>query len=90
MNKKLNTLLFMLVGTIVNIVMMLAIFLLLLYGANLILTPESDSTVKMVIFFLVVSLSVVGTFFLYSKLIKVINRKWDLEQYMHPLFGRKR
>ena len=90
MNKKVNTILFMLAGTVLNIVMMLAIFLILLFAANFVLTPETDSTVKMVVFLLVISLSVVGSFFFYSKVIKWINGKWDLDQYLHPLFGKKR
>jgi len=90
MNKKLNTVLFMLAGTVLNIVVMLALFLLLLFGANLILTPESDATLKMLVFLVVVVVSVVGTFFIYSRIVKWINNKWNLEQYMHPLFGRKR
>ena len=90
MNKKMNTLLFMLAGTVLNIVMMLALFLLLLFGVNRIMSPDMDGTVKMVVFLLVVSLSVIGTFFLYSKLIRWINKKWNLDQYLHPLFGKKR
>ena len=90
MNKKVNTILFMLAGTVLNIVVMLVLFLILLFAANLILTPETDSTIKMVVFLLVITLSVLGSFFLYSRLVKWINGKWDLDQYMHPLFGKKR
>ena len=89
MNKKLNTVLFMLAGTVLNIVMMLFSFLVLLFLANLVLTPESNPTLKMVVFLLVVTLSVIGTFFLYSKMIRWINNKWSLDKYMLPLFGKK-
>ena len=90
MNKKVNTILFMLAGTVLNIVVMLALFLILLFAANLVLTPETDSTIKMVVFLLVITLSVLGSFFIYSRLVKWINGKWDLDRYMHPLFGKKR
>ncbi len=90
MNKKVNTILFMLAGTVLNIVTMLGLFLILLFAANLVLTPETDSTIKMVVFLLVITLSVLGSFFLYSRLVKWINEKWDLDRYMHPLFGKKR
>ncbi|MDA3957148.1 leader peptide processing enzyme [Oceanispirochaeta sp.] len=90
MNKKLNTVLFMLGGTIVNIILMLGLFLLFLYLGNLVLTPETDSNMKMLIFLLIIGISVVGSFFLYSKIVKMINKKWNLENYMHPLFSRKR
>lgn len=90
MNKKLNTVLFMLGGTIVNIFLMLGLFLLFLYLGNLVLTPETDSNLKMLIFLLIIGCSVVGSFFLYSRIVKMINKKWNLENYMHPLFTRKR
>lgn len=89
MNKKLNTVLFMLAGTVLNIFMMLASFLILLFLANLVLTPESNDTFRMVVFLLVVSLSIIGSFILYSKIVKRINEKYNLDQYMHPLFGKK-
>ncbi len=89
MNKKLNTILFMLGGTILNIFLMLAFFLVLLFGANIVITPETAPTVKMLIFLLVIVLSVVGAFLVYSKIIKWVSGKWDLEKTMHPLFGKR-
>lgn len=89
MNKKLNTVLFMLAGTVLNIFMMLASFLILLFLANLVLTPETNDSFRMVVFLLVVSLSIIGSFILYSKIVKLINEKYNLDQYMHPLFGKK-
>lgn len=89
MNKKLNTVLFMLAGTVLNIFMMLASFLILLFLANFILTPETGATMKMVVFFLVIALSVIGSFLLYSRIVKWINEKYSLDQYMHPLFGKR-
>jgi len=90
MNKKLNTILFMLGGTVLNVLLMLGLFLLFLYLGNLVLTPETDSNVKMLVFLLIIGFSVVGSFFLYSRIIKFISKKWNLEEYMHPLFSRKR
>jgi len=90
MNKKLNTILFMLGGTVLNIVLMLGLFLLFLYLGNMVLTPETDSNIKMLVFLLIIGFSVVGSFFLYSRIVKYISKKWNLEEYMHPLFSRKR
>ncbi|QEN09233.1 leader peptide processing enzyme [Oceanispirochaeta crateris] len=90
MNKKLNTVLFMLAGTILNIFLMLGLFLLFLYLGNLVLTPETDSSLKMLVFLLIIGFSVVGSFFLYSRIVKIINKRWNLENYMHPFFTRKR
>lgn len=79
---------FMLAGTILNIILMLAFFLLFLFGANMIITPESGPTFKMLAFLLVIVLSVTAAFFIYSRVVKWITRKWDLEKYIHPLFGK--
>jgi len=89
MNKKLNTILFMLAGTVLNIFLMLVLFLLFLFLGNMILTPETDSNIKMLIFLLIIGFSVVGSFFLYSRIVKYISKKWNLEEYMHPLFSKK-
>ncbi|MDC7242303.1 MAG: leader peptide processing enzyme [Spirochaetales bacterium] len=91
MNKKLNTVLFMIGGTILNIVLMVLIFVIGLFLGNQILTPESDANLKTVVFLAIIGISVVGSFFLYSKIIKFITNKWNLEDYMHPFFsGKKR
>jgi len=89
MNKKLNTILFMLGGTVLNVLLMLGLFLLFLYLGNMVLTPETDSNIKMLVFLLIIGFSVVGSFFLYSRIVKYISKKWNLEEYMHPLFSRK-
>jgi predicted MFS family arabinose efflux permease len=80
----------MLAGTILNIFLMLGLFLLFLYLGNLVLTPETDSSLKMLVFLLIIGFSVVGSFFLYSRIVKIINKRWNLENYMHPFFTRKR
>lgn len=80
----------MLGGTVLNIVLMLGLFILFLFLGNRILTPETSSNIKMLIFLLIIGFSVVGSFFLYSRIIKAITKKWNLEEYMHPLFTRKR
>ncbi|MBF9015393.1 MULTISPECIES: leader peptide processing enzyme [unclassified Oceanispirochaeta] len=90
MNKKLNTILFMLGGTVLNVVLMLGLFVLFLFLGNKVLTPETGSNVKMLIFLLIIGFSVVGSFFLYSKIIKAITKKWNLEDYMHPIFSSKK
>ena len=80
--------LFMLAGTVLNIFLMIGFFLLLLLGANFIITPETSPAFKMLTFLLVIVLSVVAAFFIYSRVIKWINGKWELEKYIHPLFGK--
>ncbi len=86
-----NTVLFMIGGTIVNIVLMLVLFVVFLFLGNQVLTPESDPNVKMAVFLAIIGISVVGSFFLYSRIVKFITNKWNLEDYMYPFFsGKKR
>lgn len=90
MNKKLNTVLFMLGGTVVNIVLMLGLFILFLFLGNKVLTPETSANIKMLIFLLIMGFSVVGSFFIYSKIVKFVTKKWNLEEYMHPIFSNRK
>ena len=80
----------MLGGTVLNVVLMLGLFVLFLFLGNKVLTPETGSNIKMLIFMLIIGFSVVGSFFLYSKIVKAITKKWKLEEYMHPLFSSKK
>jgi hypothetical protein len=90
MNKKLNTVLFMLGGTVLNIVLMLGLFVLFLFLGNKVLTPETSANLKMLVFLLIMGFSVVGSFFIYSKIVKFITKKWNLEEYMHPIFSKRK
>ncbi len=90
MNKKLNTAIFMIAGTILNIVLMLGLFIFFLYLGNLILTPDTANGLKMTVFFLIMVLSVGLSFFIYSRLIRFLSRKWNLEEHLHPIFSRGR
>lgn len=89
MNKKLNTFLFLLVGTVVNIGIMLILLILFLYLIGFLFTSETSSQVVSVLTLGAVMLSVVGSYLIYSQIIKFINRKWNLENYIAPLFRRK-
>jgi len=90
MNKKLNTLLFLIVGTIVNIIVMLLLLVGFLYLIGNIFTPETSDAVITSVTLTAVMLSVVGSYFIYSKLVKFVNKKWNLEQWIEPLFRKKR
>jgi len=90
MNKKLNTLLFLIVGTIVNIIVMLLLLVGFLYLIGNIFTSETSDAVITSVTLTAVMLSVVGSYFIYSKLVKFVNKKWNLEQWIEPLFRKKR
>lgn len=90
MNKKANTILFMLGATVVNVIMMVAIFVLLfiLYGRFVApaVSPEVTQILLVVMFVGAIAL----TYFLYHRIIKWISNKWDLDQYFDPIFRRKK
>lgn len=90
MNKKLNTFLFLIVGTIVNIVVMLLLLILFLYVIGFVFTPKTNGNVITAVTLTAVMLSVLGSFVIYSQLVKFANKKWNLEKWIEPLFRRKR
>lgn len=80
----------MLAATVVNVVMMVAIFVLLfiLYGRFVApaVSPEVTQIFLVVMFVGAIAL----TYFLYHRIIKWISNKWDLDQYFDPIFRRKK
>lgn len=90
MNKKVNTLLFILGATVVNILIMIIIF----FGAFLLLAavlpkdmnPGGTQIIMMLVFFG----AIIGTFFIYHRLIKYLSGKIDMEKYFHPIISRKK
>ncbi len=86
MNKKANTVLFVLGATVVNVVMMLAIFLVLfvLYGKFLSpLIPDQIDQIMMLVLFIG---SIVLTYFIYHRMIKFFSNKIDMDKYFDPIF----
>lgn len=90
MNKKLNTFFFLLVGTVLNIGIMLLLLVLFLYLIGLFFTSETSSQVVSALSLGAIMLSVVATYLIYSRIIKIINKKWNLEKYIAPIFKKKR
>ena len=89
MNKKLNTLLFILCATLFNILIaILSFFLLLLFYARFIMTllPEGGRSWGFTLIFL---LSIAISFFVYRIVLKYLLSKVEVEKYFDPLFVRK-
>ena len=90
MNKKTNTLLFILGGTVFNVLTTVLCFLLLLvlYSSVLAsLLPENSGAWMIPIAFIA---SIVASFFIYRLAIKLLMKKIDIEKYFDPIFGPKR
>ncbi|MCL2265483.1 MAG: leader peptide processing enzyme [Treponema sp.] len=86
MNKKVNTLLFVLGGTLFNVIIallcMVLLFVLLTYAAARFFPGTEPGWI--VPFSLLAG--IVSSFFIYRAVIKTIIKKIDLEKYLDPLF----
>ena len=92
MNKKLNTVLFLLGATVLNLLIMLVLVVIL--GAVAVLATRSmeevNQAVSMIAVIVILFGSIAGTFFIYNRLIKWVVVKWDLEKYIEPVFRGSR
>ena len=89
MNKKTNTLIFILVATVVNVILTIVCFLvLLLIYSQLIfpMLPEESVAWALPILFV---LSIVASLIIYRLLIKLMMKKVDMDKYFDPIFGRR-
>jgi uncharacterized membrane-anchored protein len=88
-NKRVNTLIFILGATVFNILLYAASFLLLLllYSRVIAFIPESAQQWGIIV---VLILPIAVSFVLYRLILKVLLKKFDIEKYFAPLFGRGR
>ena len=90
MNKKANTIFFMVGATVFNVVAMIAIFVVmfLLYGKFLasVISPQIGQVIIIVLFIGSIAL----TYFIYHRMIKWISNKWNLDDYFDPIFSRRK
>jgi uncharacterized membrane-anchored protein len=89
MNKRANTLLFILGATVFNVLLYVASFLLLMliYSRIIAFIPESAQQWGIII---VLLLPIAVSFVLYRLILKVLLKKFDVDKYFAPLFGRGR
>ncbi len=85
MTKTQNTILFLILGTLANIVLTVMLIIILTILGGFIL-KENLGTALPVIFIL----AVIGGMLIYQKSIKVILNKYNLESKMTPLFSKKK
>lgn len=90
MNKKLNTVLFILAASVVNILVMILLMTLLFALAAFILPPDMGSGLGQVAFLIIFALAVGGSFFFYHRFIGFLSKKIDMEKYFHPIFRGRR
>ena len=89
MNKKTNTIIFMAVATVVNLVLM---FVLIILGIVLVsLIPFGDNTsLYSICIFVVFFGAIFLSFKIYSKLVEWATVKFSLEEKLDPIFTPKK
>ncbi len=90
MNKKLNTALFIIGASILNVILMVILMAVGLALISLIIPENISSTIASALFILVFLLSVAGSFFAYHKGIKLLANRVDMNKYFHPVFSSKK
>jgi len=89
MNKKINTVLFMLaatVGTTLTALVLIIIPVIILVA----IMGEKFAEVTNVILPILFIASMIGTFLIYSLVMKRINEKVDMEKYFDPMVAKKK
>jgi hypothetical protein len=88
MSKQSNTAIFILIATVVNIVIMFAIFILVFVVAGLLF--DLNGNLGVVVLGLSFVISIGGSIFIYSKLVNWAVVKFDLEEKLVPIFSRRK
>jgi uncharacterized BrkB/YihY/UPF0761 family membrane protein len=89
MNKKVNTILFIIGATIFNIVTIVAFWVIIQVLLALLFR---ESNANMIQYFILPAfiIAIVGNFLLYRFVVKKLDKKFNLEQYFEPIFFRKK
>lgn len=90
MNKRLNSVLFILAATVANIIAMVVIFGVLMVLFARFLAPHLGPGTNQIILLVIFVGSVILTYVLYHRFMRWVSGKYDLEQYFGPLFGKRR
>ncbi len=91
MSKKTNSLVFMLLATVVNLILMVVLFIVGFVIIGILLTkyPALESAM-FVLTLLVFVFAIFGSFFIYSRVVKWATNKFSLEDKLDPIFTPKR
>ena len=90
MNKKANSLIFMLIATVVNLLLLMIFFILGFVILNFVISAMPDNAAVVQIGVVVVFIAASAlSFLVYSKLVNFVTVKFSLEDKLDPLFVRK-
>jgi len=89
MNKKANTLLFILGATLFNILVTVLSFILLLFICVRLVWPLLPEEAQAWVFPLIFIAAMVIAFIVYRYTVKLLMSKIDVEKYFDPIFNRR-
>jgi hypothetical protein len=90
MNKRVNTVLFVIGASVVNVIIMLVLFLALFVIFARFVAPSLSPGANQLIMVLIFVISIGVTYFIYHRLVRWISIKVDMDKYFDPIFGRKK
>ncbi len=89
MNKKVNTILFILGATLFNVIVAIVSFLILLFVYAKFLFPIIPQSGYSWVFTLIFLASIAVSIFVYRAVLKYFQKKIDIEQFFDPLFVKR-
>jgi hypothetical protein len=90
MNKRTNTVLFLIGATVFNLLVMFALIVLFLVLLGAIFRDRLSANLMSILMVVIFIGSIAASFLIYSRLVKWLSRKVDMEKYFMPIFKRKR
>ena len=91
MSKTSNSVLFILLATVINIVLIMAIFILCIFlGSHIFDLNNAEGNAGVIVLGASFVIALGGTLFIYSKLVKVITEKFKLDEKLSPIFRSKK
>ena len=90
MNKKANTVLFVLGATVFNLLIMFILIVVFLVLISVVFRDSLGPNLISVLMIVVFVGSIAASFFIYSRVVKWLDRKIDMDKYFIPLFRRKK
>ena len=89
MNKKVNTVLFVLGATVFNLLIMLILIVLFLVLISVVFRESLNPNVFSILMIVVFVGSIAASFFIYSRVVKLLYKKIDMDKYFMPLRRKK-
>jgi len=90
MNKKINTLIFIAGATVVNMFIIAILLFLFILIISFVLPDDASPVTVQFLFLGAFLLSLVGSFFIYNRIVRFISKRIDMDKYFHPLFRRRK